>query len=457
MAALLGRGHVRPPVLPVFIGLPDPRPGLPAGLGAALSHTVAELGIAGAGGADVTLLPRGHAAGLLAMEQGCHLLRQGRAGLCLVGGVDSYLTADSLEWMDEQGILKSSVNRNGFPPGEAAGFCLLATASAARQWGLPVLGWLSALASAREDNRIRTQTICVGRGLSDAIAGATSMLRLPDELIDESICDLNGEPYRSEEFAFTTLRTQLAFVDFTRFVTPADCWGDVGAHGSIPDWFTGPVQLQLELSPESDSSGAMVALLATFQRAYTLGFFAPGGRLELGSAETREHTTRVTGRVENVPAGVFGLLARMVRHSDHTQAKVTAARLGVGSQGYDLLQTPWPPLPPPPRELPFLVEYPFWIHSDFRVELAFRHALPPEEQAAVGAAFAVWDRLSQTAAEKDTWGQEDEIAYATRMMSPSIVEHVVNGFFAGAECLDLLVHFALQCSRRLPISHLTFE
>ena len=48
-------------------------------------------------------------------------------------------------------------------------------------------------------------------------------------MIDNAICDLNGEPYRSEEFTFTVLRTQTAFADATRFVTPADCWGDIGA------------------------------------------------------------------------------------------------------------------------------------------------------------------------------------------------------------------------------------
>jgi 3-oxoacyl-[acyl-carrier-protein] synthase-1 len=139
------------------------------------------------------------------------------------------MTADSLEWMDEQGILKSSENRNGFPPGEAAGFCLLTTGPTALEVKLPVLGWLNTVGAAREECPIRTETICIGRGLSEAIKQATAPLRLPDELVDESICDLNGEPYRSEEFALTVLRTQKAFVDFSRFVTPADCWGDVGA------------------------------------------------------------------------------------------------------------------------------------------------------------------------------------------------------------------------------------
>lgn len=208
-----------------MLGLPEPRPGLPAGIEPALRDVVAGT----AGGERVAFLPRGNAAGLLAMQAGAEQLRLGRCRACVVGGVDSYLSAETLEWMDEEGILKSSANRNGFPPGEAAGFCLMMKAATAHELALPVLGWLEGSGFAQEQSPIRTQTICVGRGLSQAIGSALAPHRLAGELIDSAICDLNGEPYRSEEFALTVLRIQTAFVDATRFVTPADCWGDIGA------------------------------------------------------------------------------------------------------------------------------------------------------------------------------------------------------------------------------------
>jgi 3-oxoacyl-[acyl-carrier-protein] synthase-1 len=214
--------------LHTLVGTPDPRPGLPAGIEDGLGRLVASVANSKTS-QRLTFLGNGHAAGLLAIKRARDILQAGMSRFCVAGGVDSYLTADSLEWMDQQKILKSSANRNGFPPGEAAGFCLLTTGAIASELSLPVLGWLETLGAAREESPIRTKTICVGRGLSDAIQQATAPLRLPDERIDESICDLNGEPYRSEEFAFTVLRTQMAFVDFTRVVTPADCWGDIGA------------------------------------------------------------------------------------------------------------------------------------------------------------------------------------------------------------------------------------
>lgn len=213
----------------VAIGLPEPRPGLSPDVALAMARLIADATGLSTGEGGFTPLPRGNAAGILAMELARERLLAGRSEIVVIGGVDSYLTADTLEWMDEAGMLKSALNRNGFPPGEGAGFCVLATSTVAERLGLPVLGWLTSVASANEPNRIRTDTICVGRGLSDAISGATAQLRRPEELVDDSICDLNGEPYRSEEFTFTVLRTQLAFADFTRFTTPSDCWGDVGA------------------------------------------------------------------------------------------------------------------------------------------------------------------------------------------------------------------------------------
>jgi 3-oxoacyl-[acyl-carrier-protein] synthase-1 len=52
----------------------------------------------------------------------------------------------------------------------------------------------------------------------------------PNEFrVDNILCDMNGEPYRAEEYAFASLRTDSYFADSSHFIAPADCWGDVGA------------------------------------------------------------------------------------------------------------------------------------------------------------------------------------------------------------------------------------
>ncbi|WP_321801137.1 beta-ketoacyl synthase N-terminal-like domain-containing protein [Caballeronia sp. J97] len=255
--AVLTRINASPETVPAMIGLPGARPGLPADIEDALIDVMAITKYT-SGKADIRFFPNGSASGLLALKHSRDILLGGASRFCLVGGVDSYLMADSLEWMDEVGMLKSPANRNGFPPGEAAGFCLLTTGATARLMGLDVVGWLHAVEIAQEPSPIRTSTICVGLGLSQAIRRASASLKLPDERFDNSICDLNGEPYRSEEFALTVLRTQLAFVDATRFVTPADCWGDVGAA-------SGPlfVNLAVEAAARGYAKGPLTLLWAS--------------------------------------------------------------------------------------------------------------------------------------------------------------------------------------------------
>lgn len=223
---------------PLFFGIPEPRPGLAEGMDRILTEKLKNRKRLTLPFTDVVTFPRGHSAGLLALEAGWKYLQEGLQDFCLVGGVDTYLEAETLEWIDEGGQLKSGENRSGFFPGEGASFCLLASADAIAKLRLEVLGWVVAVASSREKNRIKTETICIGKGLTEAITGVTQKLRLPDEMVDYTICDMNGEPYRSEEFMYAVLRTHSALKDHTKFQTPADCWGDVGAA-------SGPLMLML--------------------------------------------------------------------------------------------------------------------------------------------------------------------------------------------------------------------
>ena len=215
--------------LPIIMGLPEERPGYSTAIGDKL---IRQLTISENGPFKFTrvmALHEGHAAGLMAIEKAAELIQAGQATWCLAGGVDSYMNPDTLEWLDDGGQLMSSENRSGFPPGEGAGFLLLASTAAAEKWKLPVLAWIIATSTAHEEKRIKTETICIGEGLTAAIQGVITKLNLPDEKINTAYCDMNGERYRNEEFTFTLLRTQLAFVDAIDNLTPADCWGDVGA------------------------------------------------------------------------------------------------------------------------------------------------------------------------------------------------------------------------------------
>ncbi|MBC7957497.1 MAG: hypothetical protein H7Y33_16705, partial [Cytophagales bacterium] len=156
-------------------------------------------------------------------------LAQGDIQAVLVVGVDSYHDAQTMRSLELHHRLKSSQIRGGFPPGEAAGACLLVRGATAEANGLQVFAKIIAAGTAVEPNPLRGTDPCVGAGLTAAIATATQGLRLPQEEITLTYCDLNGERFRNEEFSFAQLRTQEAFVDANNYVSPADCWGDVGA------------------------------------------------------------------------------------------------------------------------------------------------------------------------------------------------------------------------------------
>src|SRR4029079_12417749 len=77
-------------------------------------------------------------------------------------------------------------------------------------------------------NRIKTDTVCVGTGLTKVFRRVLPALP-SGARINTVLCDQNGEAYRADEYGFSLLRTNKFFVDGSDFIAPADCWGDVGA------------------------------------------------------------------------------------------------------------------------------------------------------------------------------------------------------------------------------------
>ena len=171
----------------------------------------------------------GHSGGIVAMSLARDMLAQGRTRLCLVGGIDSWLEPETLEWLDDAEQLHSNGNRYGFCPGEAAAFCLLATRSTAIELGCRPLLDLRAVATAREDKCIKTDTVCLGEALAATFQSLFEQESANEPRIDRIVCDMNGERYRANEYGFAVLRSRRRFRDAADFEAPADCWGDVGA------------------------------------------------------------------------------------------------------------------------------------------------------------------------------------------------------------------------------------
>lgn len=218
----------------LYLGLPESRPGWSTDAGMPLAHALIHRVAPELPLEHVSVLPLGHAAAIEGVARAVKALRAEEHELVIVGGVDSYLHVDTLEWLDENGQLYNDRDsRSSFVPGEGAGFCALALPSWCRAHRVPMLARVVGIGIAEEPNRIKTETVCVGEGLSEAVREATSGLSLPEEKIGDTFCDLNGERYRTEEFAFCTLRNHHPFEDANHFIAPADRWGDVGAASGV--------------------------------------------------------------------------------------------------------------------------------------------------------------------------------------------------------------------------------
>lgn len=228
--ALAATPDERVPVA-LFIELPPPRPGLPDGLALAIGDAVAQRYPRRF--SAIELGRRGHAGGAFALEAAIRRLDGHPEQPCLIAGADSYCDPDTLEWLERTEQMHGAGPRNnawGFLPGEGAGALLVA----ARPRGRAAAPGprLLAIGVGQETRLIRTGEVCIGAGLTTAFREALAGVAA-DQRVSDVYCDLNGDPYRADEFAFAVTRTRERFVAASDFVAPADCWGDVGA-ASVP-------------------------------------------------------------------------------------------------------------------------------------------------------------------------------------------------------------------------------
>ena len=217
------------PSVALAVGLPSSRPGLPDGLADQLRTRVSRR-LAGRFAA-IAMIPSGHAAGLLGLRAAWPRVASGEFDACVVAGVESYIEPETLEWLEESEQLHGAGRLNnawGFIPGEAAGAVLLCRREALDRLRLPALAMVRGIGTAVEPNRMKTETVCIGEGLTEAFRQCLAALP-SGALVSDVFCDLNGEPYRADEYGFACLRTTEAFESASDFAAPADCWGDVSA------------------------------------------------------------------------------------------------------------------------------------------------------------------------------------------------------------------------------------
>lgn len=155
---------IPPSKIPVLVGLAEE--GRPEG-GAALADTIvagvqAKLGLR----FHPTLwraIPKGHTAGFEALRIVRELFQNPDIPACFVCGVDSYINASSLLWLDQNWRLKTPANQHGLIPGEAAAAVLLQRAPADGAV-VEVVG----LGFGKEQAHVLSEEPLLGLGLTEA-------------------------------------------------------------------------------------------------------------------------------------------------------------------------------------------------------------------------------------------------------------------------------------------------
>jgi 3-oxoacyl-[acyl-carrier-protein] synthase-1 len=169
----------------------------------------------------------GHIGGILAIESVVRLLKEGNLNACILGGIGTYFDEERLIYYFEQGRLKSEKNSLGFMPGEAAAFVLIERYDHALELNRNILAKIEGTSTALEEKHRETGENSTGLGLANAITMTLNRLEDRGRFTEMVVGDLNGEPYRSNEWGRAMIRLPSHIREnHIRTWYPAECFGD---------------------------------------------------------------------------------------------------------------------------------------------------------------------------------------------------------------------------------------
>jgi 3-oxoacyl-[acyl-carrier-protein] synthase-1 len=170
----------------------------------------------------------GHAAVFLALAKAMELLAKGPCAMVLLGAADSLIDLPALEWLDGQQRLKTAYAPKGFVPGEGAAFLVVEKGPQAAGNGARIWARCEDVATATEPARMDSAQPALAAGLTAALQGALEKAHLGPRDVEVVLCDLNGEPYRANDWCLARNRVLGRSGDLSVW-HPADALGDVGA------------------------------------------------------------------------------------------------------------------------------------------------------------------------------------------------------------------------------------
>jgi 3-oxoacyl-[acyl-carrier-protein] synthase-1 len=171
------------------------------------------------------VVPRGRAAGLMALEQALAAIQAQPALTVIVGGVDSYLDLRLLSALDNEQRILGGRAMDGFIPAEGAAFFVLSGPGAAN--GHPVT--VNAAASAMDPGHRYGSEPARGEGLAAALEQARQRAGKLHAPIGTTFAGFNGESFDAKLWGVARLRHGDLFSPTMIVDHPADKFGDTGA------------------------------------------------------------------------------------------------------------------------------------------------------------------------------------------------------------------------------------
>src|SRR6187431_1548542 len=170
----------------------------------------------------------GRAGGFQAIETAFKYFEVSGADFALVGGVDSYrYCLQQVSILDDEDRLLVEGASDGFVPGEAGGFLLIATAAALQKYNLNSKLMIAYPASTSEEGHRYSDATYRGDGLAAACRDA--LINAPATTINQIYSSLNGENFGSKELGVAMIRNSVRISTNAEIIHPADCFGDIGA------------------------------------------------------------------------------------------------------------------------------------------------------------------------------------------------------------------------------------
>lgn len=218
--------------VPLLVGLAEPdRPGGGGGLAKGMVECVQErLGIKFHPKLS-RLIPKGHTAGFECLRVAREVLRDVDVLGCLVCGVDSFINASSLHWLDQHWRLKREGNSDGIIPGEAAAVVYVhrhAAKNAERTVQIAGLGF------GQETAPLLSGEPLLGLGLADAARKALAEAGYGFHELDFRLSDVTGENYGFREHTLTAARlARVVRSQSQPLWHAAEAIGDTGAAAGV--------------------------------------------------------------------------------------------------------------------------------------------------------------------------------------------------------------------------------